>query len=194
MPAPRMPDSWSLVVVAGVLVGFGTGLGGGCTRRVRDGAVVNTVDRCHRCFHGDRDRRGCSLASCDRGLADANGGRHDVWFDLRLGIADFNGGGTRGIEYRIQVCRVASVSVLALKNLWPSRTEIDPPLVIGAMLFGIGWGLVGLCPGQPWKILRRSPLALSLLSWPWRSAWFCSHMAEAKRRAGAASRDDGSYD
>jgi uncharacterized membrane protein YedE/YeeE len=31
MPAPRMPDSWSLVVVAGVLVGFGTRLGGGCT-------------------------------------------------------------------------------------------------------------------------------------------------------------------
>ena len=37
--------------------------------------------------------------------------------------------------------------VLAPKSLWPSRTEIDPPLVIGAMLFGIGWGLVGLCPG-----------------------------------------------
>jgi len=31
MPAPLMPDSWSLVVVAGVLVGFGTRLGGGCT-------------------------------------------------------------------------------------------------------------------------------------------------------------------
>lgn len=31
MPAPRMPDSWTLVVVAGVLVGFGTRLGGGCT-------------------------------------------------------------------------------------------------------------------------------------------------------------------
>jgi len=24
---------------------------------------------------------------------------------------------------------------------------IDRPLVIGALLFGIGWGLVGLCPG-----------------------------------------------
>jgi len=31
MPAPQMPDSWILVVVAGVLVGFGTRLGGGCT-------------------------------------------------------------------------------------------------------------------------------------------------------------------
>jgi uncharacterized membrane protein YedE/YeeE len=29
----------------------------------------------------------------------------------------------------------------------PSRADIDPPLVIGAAVFGIGWGLGGLCPG-----------------------------------------------
>jgi uncharacterized protein len=29
----------------------------------------------------------------------------------------------------------------------PSRTDIDAPLVIGAVLFGIGWGMVGFCPG-----------------------------------------------
>jgi uncharacterized protein len=29
----------------------------------------------------------------------------------------------------------------------PTRRDIDPPLVIGAALFGIGWGLGGLCPG-----------------------------------------------
>jgi uncharacterized membrane protein YedE/YeeE len=28
---PQMPDSWAIVVSAGVLVGFGTRLGGGCT-------------------------------------------------------------------------------------------------------------------------------------------------------------------
>lgn len=29
----------------------------------------------------------------------------------------------------------------------PSRTEIDSPLVVGAAVFGVGWGLGGVCPG-----------------------------------------------
>lgn len=31
MPEPAMPSSWVVVIVAGLLVGFGTRLGGGCT-------------------------------------------------------------------------------------------------------------------------------------------------------------------
>ena len=29
----------------------------------------------------------------------------------------------------------------------PTNRKIDAPLAIGALLFGAGWGLVGLCPG-----------------------------------------------
>ena len=37
--------------------------------------------------------------------------------------------------------------VLTALYLWPTRTDIDRSLVVGSVLFGIGWGLVGLCPG-----------------------------------------------
>jgi uncharacterized membrane protein YedE/YeeE len=29
----------------------------------------------------------------------------------------------------------------------PSLSKIDAPLVAGAVLFGIGWGMSGICPG-----------------------------------------------
>lgn len=29
----------------------------------------------------------------------------------------------------------------------PTRRDLDAPLVVGAALFGVGWGLGGLCPG-----------------------------------------------
>ncbi len=38
----------------------------------------------------------------------------------------------------------------------PSNTAIDMPLLTGAALFGIGWGIGGFCPGPAWTAL---PLA-----------------------------------
>ncbi|MBC7206538.1 MAG: hypothetical protein H5U27_08465 [Methyloversatilis sp.] len=29
----------------------------------------------------------------------------------------------------------------------PSATQIDAPLVLGSLTFGVGWGLAGYCPG-----------------------------------------------
>ncbi|WP_134682463.1 DUF6691 family protein [Paracoccus ravus] len=35
----------------------------------------------------------------------------------------------------------------------PSSRRTDRPLVIGAALFGIGWGIGGFCPGPAWTAL-----------------------------------------
>ena len=37
--------------------------------------------------------------------------------------------------------------VLADNVELPTKKNIDTPLIIGSLLFGIGWGLVGFCPG-----------------------------------------------
>jgi uncharacterized protein len=46
-----------------------------------------------------------------------------------------------------RLARQQARPVLAAQYFWPGKSEVDPPLVLGAGLFGIGWGLVGLCPG-----------------------------------------------
>lgn len=50
-----------------------------------------------------------------------------------------------GLGYRL--ARQRNRPVFAAQSFWPTRTDIDAPLVLGAVLFGIGWGLAGLCPG-----------------------------------------------
>lgn len=30
---------------------------------------------------------------------------------------------------------------------WPTNNDIDKKLIIGSSLFGIGWGIAGICPG-----------------------------------------------
>ncbi len=45
---------------------------------------------------------------------------------------------------------------------WPQSRQIDAPLVIGALLFGAGWGLAGICPG-PALVLLGAGLPQGLL-------------------------------
>ena len=49
----------------------------------------------------------------------------------------------------------------------PTQSAIDRRLVAGAILFGVGWGLVGYCPG---------PALASLAVGPWQTALFVAAM------------------
>ncbi|OHC73427.1 MAG: hypothetical protein A3G18_04980 [Rhodospirillales bacterium RIFCSPLOWO2_12_FULL_58_28] len=37
--------------------------------------------------------------------------------------------------------------MMAEKFYLPEKGEIDRPLILGAAIFGVGWGIIGLCPG-----------------------------------------------
>lgn len=44
-------------------------------------------------------------------------------------------------------------SFLNLPMQWPTASGLDKRLLIGSALFGIGWGLAGICPGPALVLL-----------------------------------------
>jgi uncharacterized membrane protein YedE/YeeE len=40
----------------------------------------------------------------------------------------------------------------------PTTSEVTKPLLIGSGLFGVGWGLAGLCPGPAIAVLPMAPV------------------------------------
>lgn len=53
--------------------------------------------------------------------------------------------GLHALAYRV----IRKRSSPLLSGSWhvPTKKDLTPALVIGSMLFGIGWGLAGYCPG-----------------------------------------------
>jgi uncharacterized protein len=63
-----------------------------------------------------------------------------------------------GLGYRI--ARRRGIPVLAPRLEIPARRDLDPRLIGGAALFGIGWGLVGLFPGPALVGLTFGPVGI----------------------------------
>lgn len=51
------------------------------------------------------------------------------------------------------VARYRTVSWLDAEMKLPSARPIDRRLVVGSMLFGVGWGIAGFCPGPALVVL-----------------------------------------
>lgn len=46
-----------------------------------------------------------------------------------------------------QYARLMHKPVLGMSFSMPGKKDLDKKLILGAVLFGIGWGLAGICPG-----------------------------------------------
>lgn len=64
------------------------------------------------------------------------------------------------IAWRIQVAMAQPL--FAEKFALPTRTDLTPKLVGGSALFGIGWGIAGLCPGPGVAALVIEPASAAI--------------------------------
>lgn len=72
----------------------------------------------------------------------------------------------------------------------PATRRIDPRLIAGAVLFGMGWGLAGLCPGPAIADLAIAPVPASIFVLAMLAGMFVHRMVVNRRsdavRSGAS--------
>jgi len=68
----------------------------------------------------------------------------------------------------------------------PKNTTIDCQLILGSAVFGIGWGIAGLCPG-PAIFHAATGSTLAIYRW-WPSFWVGSYLAQSLKEKAAAQK------
>ena len=71
----------------------------------------------------------------------------DVFGAWDISLALVMGGGLIVAFVGVQLAKRQKISWIGTLIDLPTKTTVNRKLLIGAMLFGIGWGLVGICPG-----------------------------------------------
>lgn len=82
----------------------------------------------------------------------------DVFGDWDPTLAFVMGGAVlvMAVAWRLQA-RMAK-PVFGERFSLPDRSDLDPRLLTGAVVFGVGWGVAGLCPGPAVASLALSPV------------------------------------
>lgn len=69
-----------------------------------------------------------------------------------------------GIYYlTFQLITKRPAPVIAPKFMIPTRSDVDLRSVTGALIFGVGWGISGLCPGPILTTLATGTLSVTVL-------------------------------
>ncbi|MEO8669615.1 MAG: DUF6691 family protein [Bauldia sp.] len=111
-------------------------------------------------------------------------------------LAFVMGGGLLVAIFGLRLDRMLRKPLAAAAFIKTHRVELDTPLIVGAVVFGIGWGLSGFCPGPSFADLGLVPaqvigFVVALLTGSWVAsqiiAWTeaasnAAHPADASAR------------
>ncbi len=75
-------------------------------------------------------------------------------------LAFVMGGAVLVMAFAWQLRKRLGHPLFAEKFVLPGRSDLDVRLILGSALFGIGWGIAGLCPGPAIASLALSPAAV----------------------------------
>jgi hypothetical protein len=92
---------------------------------------------------------------------------------------------TAALGFRLVQC--AGRPLLAPAFRLPSATRIDRPLLLGAAIFGLGWGLVGFCPGPALAALGLDGLPVPVFVLAMLAGMLLHRLRESGRTPGQAA-------
>ena len=174
LSAPRIDAGYGAIVAAGLLVGFGTRYGSGCTSghgvcglsRLSPRSLVATLAFMARGLPDVSDPSpvrslvctvlsNSSSACCSAGACLLSGmtdpGKVQGFLDLfgtwDPSLAFVMGGAIAVGMFAFALAKRRSTTFFGGAMHMPNSRDIDKRLVVGSLIFGAGWGLAGFCPG-----------------------------------------------
>lgn len=86
-----------------------------------------------------------------------------------------------------RILRGRSKPVLASAFSWPTAQVITPRLLIGSAVFGLGWGLAGICPGPAIASLALLNPAILVFLVPMLAGMALAHVVAARTETGCGA-------